>query len=88
MIKPPYDLRCEYLFNPICIDIRKPRFSWLLTHEERNQTQSAYQIIVSSDKNLSKSETGDLWESGKFFSEKNVNITYEGFIDKKTRNFL
>ncbi|MHA1460975.1 MAG: glycoside hydrolase family 78 protein, partial [Promethearchaeota archaeon] len=39
MIKPPYDLRCEYLFNPICIDIRKPRFSWLLTHEERNQTQ-------------------------------------------------
>jgi alpha-L-rhamnosidase len=78
MIKPPYDLRCEYLFNPICIDIRKPRFSWLLTHEERNQIQSAYQIIVSSDKNLSKRENGDVWKSGKVFSENNVNITYEG----------
>ena len=78
MIKPPYDLRCEYLFNPICIDIQKPRFSWLLTHEERNQTQRAYQIIVSSDKIFSKSEKGDVWESGKVFSEKNVNTTYEG----------
>ena len=78
MIKPPYDLRCESLFNPICIDIQKPWFSWLLTHEERNQTQSAYQIIVSSDKNLSKSENGDVWESGKVISENNVNITYEG----------
>jgi alpha-L-rhamnosidase len=23
-----YDLRCEYLKNPIGIDIRKPRLSW------------------------------------------------------------
>ncbi len=66
MIKPPYDLRCESLFNPICIDIQKPRFSWLLTHGERNQNQMGYQIIVSSDKNLSKSEKGDVWESGSF----------------------
>ncbi|MHA1458639.1 MAG: glycoside hydrolase family 78 protein, partial [Promethearchaeota archaeon] len=78
MIKPPNDLRCEYLFNPICIDIPKPRFSWLLTHDERNQTQSAYQIIMSSDKNLSKSEKGDMWESGKVISDNNANITYEG----------
>ena len=49
MIKPPNRLKCEYLENPIEIDVHFPRFSWILDHEERDQSQSAYQIIVSSE---------------------------------------
>lgn len=78
MIKPPYDLRCEYLINPICIDVRKPRFSWILTHEERNQCQIAYQILVSSDKAYSKKEHGDIWDSEKVDSGDTLNIEYNG----------
>jgi len=78
MINPPYDLKCEYLANPIGIDIRSPRFSWILDHQERNQYQSAYQVIVSSEKSLSLSEVGDMWDSGKIVSEKNYNIPYKG----------
>ena len=43
-MNPPNNLRCEYLVNPIEIDIPFPRFSWILEHEQRNQSQSAYRI--------------------------------------------
>ena len=78
MIKPPFDLRCEYLINPIGIDVRKPRFSWILTHQERNQKQSSYQLIVSSNENLSKKDVGDIWDSGKVNSQNHINIEYKG----------
>ncbi|MFX0082571.1 MAG: family 78 glycoside hydrolase catalytic domain [Candidatus Hodarchaeota archaeon] len=78
MIQPPFDLRCEYLKNPIELDTPFPRFSWILEHEERNQSQSAYQIIISSEKSLSSSENGDLWDTGKVASETNINIEYNG----------
>ena len=78
MINPPYDLKCEYLVNPIGIDIVNPRFSWILDHQERNQYQSAYQVIVSSEKSLLLSEVGNMWDSGKVISEKNYNIPYKG----------
>ncbi|MFX0175416.1 MAG: family 78 glycoside hydrolase catalytic domain [Candidatus Hodarchaeota archaeon] len=78
MIKPPFNLKCEYLVNPIGIDISNPRFSWVLDHQERNQYQSAYQIIISSEKSLLLSEIGDMWDSGKISSEQNFNIPYKG----------
>ncbi len=78
MIKPPYNLKCEYLVNPICIDVRRPRFSWSLDHIERNQIQSAYQIIVSSNRNLSESDGGYTWNSGKVVSDETINIVYNG----------
>ncbi|NVM46338.1 MAG: family 78 glycoside hydrolase catalytic domain [Candidatus Lokiarchaeota archaeon] len=78
MIKPPFDLKCEYLVNPICIDVKKPRFSWKLTHEQKNQRQSAYQIIISSNKALSEEKNGDLWDSGKVEKDSCVNVSYKG----------
>ena len=78
MISPPYDLRCEYLVNPICIDVRTPRFSWILTHEKRSQCQMAYKIIVSSNKIHSKNENGDIWDSGKIDSRDTINIEFKG----------
>ncbi len=78
MINPPNNLRCEYLKNPINIDTSLPRFSWTLEHKKRNQYQSAYQIIVSSDSERSTSETGDIWNSGKVTSKKSNNIRFQG----------
>ncbi len=78
MIKTPFNLKCEYLSNPIGIDTKSPRFSWLIDHSERNQNQSAYQILVASNKNILKSNSGDLWDSGKIDSENHFNIKYKG----------
>ncbi|MDH5467892.1 MAG: glycoside hydrolase family 78 protein [Candidatus Aminicenantes bacterium] len=71
-------LRCEYLKNPLGIDVVKPRLSWVLESSERGQKQTAYRIIVStSEENLSK-DIGDLWDSGKMKSERTNQIVYEG----------
>ncbi|MFX1358558.1 MAG: family 78 glycoside hydrolase catalytic domain [Promethearchaeota archaeon] len=87
MINPPYDLKCEYLVNPIGIDIKNPRFSWILGHQERNQYQSAYQVIVSSESSLLLSEVGDMWDSGRIVSEQNFNIPYKGKPLKSDSNY-
>ena len=44
---PPTKMRCEYLVNPLGIDVRQPRFAWVLGHTERGQKQAAYQIQVA-----------------------------------------
>jgi alpha-L-rhamnosidase len=72
------DLRCEDLTNPSGIDTSRPRLSWILRSNERNQKQAAYEILVaSSEKNLSRND-GDLWASGRIVSDQSILISYAG----------
>lgn len=73
--QPPFSLRCEYLVNPVGIDVKQPRFSWVLEHTERGQKQSAYQVLVSTQPSAEK---GDMWDSGKKSSSESIHITYNG----------
>lgn len=77
----PVDLRCEYLRDPIGIDIAKPRLSWKLQAIDANARgleQSAYQILVAgSQMNLSQN-IGDLWDSGEVPSNQTTQISYGG----------
>lgn len=77
-IQNPTDLRCEYGENPVGIDSLYPRFSWVLRHAERGQTQSAYQIVVSGSRENLLSDIGDVWDSGKVATEESVNVAYDG----------
>ena len=36
----PIDLRCEYLVNPLGIDVMKPRLSWVLESNQRGHDRS------------------------------------------------
>ncbi len=74
----PYKLKCEYLTNPLGIDVRKPRFGWLLKSEERGLMQCAYHIIVATSRQLIARGIGDMWDSGKVASGETVNIEYAG----------
>ena len=78
MTPAPSDLRIEYLKNPYGVDILNPRFSWKLNHPERNQWQTAYQILVTSSKELAQNAMADYWDSGKVTSDQTVNIAYRG----------
>ena len=77
-IQRPTDLLCEYMTNPIGIDISHPRFSWVLRHSERGRAQSAYQILVASTRENLLNDVGDVWDSEKVESDKSVNMEYEG----------
>ncbi len=72
---PPHNLRCEYLENPMGIDVKKPRFSWFLEHSERGQVQTAFQTLLSSDSSF---ENADIWDSGKVISDQSLHVEYEG----------
>lgn len=76
----PYDLKCEYLTNPIGIDVSKPRISWKISEasHHRGRFQTEYQILVSSSKILLERGIGDLWNSGWVNSSESVNILYNG----------
>ncbi|MGB7344128.1 MAG: glycoside hydrolase family 78 protein [Pirellulaceae bacterium] len=71
-------LRCEYLENPIGIDITKPRLSWRIESDQRGVAQKAYRIIVaSSAQKLARGEA-DVWDSGKVASNETLHIPYDG----------
>lgn len=71
-------LRCEDLDNPQGIDVVEPRLSWILTSEENNQRQSAYQVLVASTAKNLKADKGDLWDSGKVLSDQSIQVPYAG----------
>jgi alpha-L-rhamnosidase len=74
----PADLKCEYAHEPIGVDVKQPRFSWILESPRRGQKQFACQILVASSADNLNNDLGDLWDSGKMLSDRNVNIVYGG----------
>ncbi|HET7213593.1 MAG TPA: family 78 glycoside hydrolase catalytic domain [Terriglobia bacterium] len=77
-IGAPGHLRCEYLSNPTGIDVRQPRFQWVLDNSGRGVMQTAYQVLVaSSPANLAK-DRGDVWDSGKVASGDSTQVVYNG----------
>jgi alpha-L-rhamnosidase len=79
-MSPSY-LRCDSIIDPLGIDVQKPRLSWILKvgdEKQRGQHQTAYQILVASDKNKLSSGMGDLWDSGKVVSDWNAYVVYAG----------
>jgi hypothetical protein len=70
------NLRCEYLVNPMGIDVVEPRLSWILKSGRRAETQSAYQILVASSDELLEQDKGDLWNNGKVKSDRSNQVVY------------
>lgn len=77
-------LRTEYLQNPVGIDLKKPRFSWIFTASERGAKQTAYQIIVSTDQSGNK----PVWNSGRVKSGKSINNAYAGVALKPSTRYF
>ncbi|CAN5497105.1 glycoside hydrolase family 78 protein [soil metagenome] len=72
------ELKCEYLRNPVGIDVKRPRLSWQIESGEHGLTQIAYQIRVArSEAGLAGKET-PAWDSGKVSSGESTQIAYSG----------
>lgn len=74
----PINLRCEFLKDPLGIDVTQPRLSWNFTANGENQQQRAYQILAARSEENLKSGVGDLWDSGKVNSGQSVLVPYAG----------
>ena len=74
----PYALETEARSAPIGIDTPRPRLSWKLASPDRNQKQTAYQILAAiSAENLARDQ-GELWDSGRVTSPETSWITFAG----------
>lgn len=65
---------CENRINPIGLDIEQPGFSWQMSSDSRNVSQTAFEIQVSDDatfRNL-------LWKTGKIDSDQSLYVMYDG----------
>jgi alpha-L-rhamnosidase len=72
------NLACEYRVNPRGIDVTQPQLSWTLQSARRGDRQTAYEILAASSDVRLKTDTGDLWDSGKIMSEGTIQISYAG----------
>ncbi|MGN8070845.1 family 78 glycoside hydrolase catalytic domain [Mucilaginibacter sp. 22184] len=69
-------LTCEYLNNPVGIDIVNPRLSWKINASQRSTLQQAYNIRVATDSSFSSPKT--VWNTGKVNADSSILITYAG----------
>ncbi|OXM82712.1 alpha-L-rhamnosidase [Paenibacillus rigui] len=78
-------LRCEYLNNPIGLDVPNPRISWQLHSDERGVRQQAYQIQVFEQ----EADAGGrlIWDSGKIVSEQSVHVELSGITVKPRQRY-
>ncbi len=70
-------LKVNNLVTPLGVDTT-PTFRWRNGCTLQGKSQSAYQIIVASTKELAEAGTGDVWDSGKTQGGDNFDITYGG----------
>lgn len=74
----PTGLMIEFIREPeqVLISDQKPEFSWIVPDNAGKQT--AYQILVSSSKELLSRDIGDLWDGIRTISSKSVEVQYSG----------
>ena len=83
-------LSCEYLYNPIGIDIKSPRLSWQIVADTltNNILQKSYRIQVSKNDSIFSDEAILVWDTKKINSQQSVQINYLGKeLKPKTRYY-
>ncbi|MCS6938244.1 MAG: glycoside hydrolase family 78 protein [Roseiflexaceae bacterium] len=71
-------LRCEYLDNPLGIDVARPRLSWQILSDRRGARQTAYRIVAAPSADDVVAEQNLLWDSGRVESDQSIHVVYEG----------
>jgi hypothetical protein len=88
-----FDLRVEYAPCPVAgVGVKRPRFSWALSHPDRAAFQSAYHVLVALEQqqstavSVSGSEDGGgvVWDSGVVTSNNTIGIACGVDLDSDT----
>ncbi|MCL5269276.1 MAG: family 78 glycoside hydrolase catalytic domain, partial [bacterium] len=74
----PVRLRCEYLENPLGIDVPQPSLSWWLSDPRRGARQTAFRILAAGSRDKLDRDESDLWDSGKVASDRSHLVPYGG----------
>lgn len=72
------ELRCEYTRNPLGLENRRPRLSWVLKGDRRGARQTAFEILVADNSATLHENHGNMWKSGKVISDSSFHVEYSG----------
>lgn len=74
----PHGLTVEYIRDPAYTTINdpKPEYGWKLPAAAGSQ--SGYQLLVSSSRQLIDQRRGDIWDSGQVRSNASINVAHGG----------
>jgi alpha-L-rhamnosidase len=76
------NLRTEYKYNPIGIDVIVPRLSWELETSHRSCYQVAYQIKCAGTPDDLEDDKKLLWNSQQVETDKSIHVFYKGNVLK------
>jgi alpha-L-rhamnosidase len=71
------NLRCEYMKEAV-VSKSSPRFSWELVSSQNWQWQTAWQLIVSDQKEKIEAAKGNVWDSGKKEGNQSFSVQWQG----------
>lgn len=71
-------LQCEMRDNPVGVDAQRPRFRWIMESQHRGQRQTAYRVLVATDKAALERSSADCWDSGEIRSDQSAAVPYAG----------
>lgn len=86
----PVNLRSDYRENPPGVDQLRPQLSWTLQANDsarRNLSQSAFQVLVATRKELLVLGRADIWDSGQIESDKMANVVFGGQSLQSSRQY-
>ena len=83
----PTETRLVDWFEPLGVDTQAPRFGWVVNDDDRGEWQSAYQIVVATNRADLDNHFGSAWDSGKVASRQQFGITYAGAPLQKTSQY-
>ena len=78
-----YELKSEYLVNPIVLDVKTPRFTWKIKDQRRGAIQKAYKISVGTDSAKVAAGNGSHWNTGKV----NADLQMVVYVGKALQAF-
>lgn len=86
----PSGLTCELMAKADLAAICDPRpeFGWVVNSPLENDVQSAYQILVASERRTLDEGLGDLWDTGRTASPGQANIEYAGRLLASNRVYF
>lgn len=71
-------LTCQRLIGPLGVDEPAPVFGWTPVADRGDERQSAYQVLVASDRSLLAPGRADRWDSGRIDSSVVAGVAYGG----------
>ena len=82
---PAHRLAVEYAPCPVVgVGVKRPRFSWSLTHPDRNASQSSYHITVTSSGTTQQHGATVVWDSGVVQSNATIGIQMATSLESDT----